>query len=81
MRASPRRRHRKPRHARPRATVRARLCRRCLPDFLELVSAPSGWLLFLQQPGHWLNTTGSIALLSLGLARRHARHRSDRPRM
>lgn len=76
MGLSPRRRRRKPRHARPRATLLARVCEPCLGEYLQLALGPASHLTFLQPHGHWLMTAGSLALLGVRLAGHRAGHHS-----
>ncbi|MGW2638406.1 hypothetical protein [Streptomyces sp. NPDC001348] len=80
MAPSPWRRRRKPRHARPRTARLACPCLPCLADWVELALGPVGHLLGPQQPGHWLNTAGTVALLGLRTALRHSGHNPNEQR-
>jgi hypothetical protein len=77
MAPSPWRRRCKPRHARPRTTRLAHLCLPCVTDWVELALGPAGHLLGLQQPGHWLNTAGTVVLLGLRVAQQHSDHTAN----
>jgi len=72
MGPSPRRRRRKPRHARPRGKPWRRPCTSCLETCLRILASQSDALL-LQQHGSWLDEVAALALLALHLKR----HSSD----
>lgn len=76
MGPSPRRRRRKPRHARPRAKTWKRPCTPCLESCLRILASQADVLL-PQQHGSWLNEVAALALLGLHLTR-HRSHSDSR---
>lgn len=75
MGLSPRRRHYKPRHARPRPKPWERVCATCLGECLHLLAGHGTGLLFLPQSTTWLNTAATAALFGLCAKRHRTGHR------
>ncbi len=63
MTLSPRRRRRKPRHARPRPARWGRRCPLCVIDALEAAVGPAGQLFLTHQSEHWLAAAGACLVL------------------
>lgn len=63
MTPSPRRRRRKPRHARPRPARWGRRCPLCLVDALEAAVGPAGQLFLGHRAEHWLAAAGACLVL------------------
>ncbi|MGA5323294.1 hypothetical protein ACPCIU_22995 [Streptomyces seoulensis] len=63
MTPSPRRRRRKPRHARPRPARWGRRCPLCLVDALEAAVGPAGQLFLAHRAEHWLAAMGACLVL------------------
>ncbi|RZU36450.1 hypothetical protein EV284_3943 [Streptomyces sp. BK022] len=63
MTPSPRRRRRKPRHARPRPARWGRRCPLCVVDALEAAVGPAGQLFLAHQSEHWLAAAGACLVL------------------
>lgn len=68
MAPSPRRRRRKPRHARSRARTWRRPCGSCLENCVRILASQADVLLF-QEHGSWLKEVATLALLCLHLTR------------
>ncbi|MER8032991.1 hypothetical protein ABTZ78_28965 [Streptomyces bauhiniae] len=74
MTPSPRRRRRKPRHARPRPARWGRRCPLCVVDALEAAVGPAGQLFLAHQSEHWLAAAGACLVL-LRMAGQRCPHR------